>query len=149
MTGSRFLGVSVALAICLGLLGRFLFELVWPDVEPDGFYCAIVAAFFVSTSGWMVALRGLTSDPLRYPAWFGIGTLVKMALIGLSILVVWATGLCDLEEFLVPFVLLLVILGLVQMVLVARVALGKLEEPERSVSDQSDSSPEGNATLRS
>lgn len=88
---------------------------------------ALVAAgvgWFASSAGWFVVLRGLTLKPRAFVAFFGLGLAVKGAVLATGIAAAVLGGLARLEPLAITAVGVFVFASFVQMIPVARRALG-------------------------
>lgn len=127
MNHRSFFLVTAVVGLALWAAGRFVLPLIIVDIDRFAVDLAVAAAVVVSTGGWLIAGRGLDKEPVKFPAYFVAGLLVKLALLGVAVLLVSATGAAGFTEFLVLFASAWVVLGMAQMVNVALQAIGKLE----------------------
>lgn len=124
----RFIVLSLVMIVVATGLGIGLYRLAWPAKDLSGLWIAAIAAFVVGTAGWMTAGRGLAKDPKKFPVYFGAGLGVKLFLVGVAIVIVKLTWKADLTDFLVPFAVLFTVLGIGQMIVVARQAIALAEK---------------------
>jgi hypothetical protein len=122
----RFLSVSAVTGVAVYVIARVLYRELWPDVALAGMTAAVVAAVMIGCVGWLIAGRGLKRDPKQFPAYFVVGLLTKLLLMGVAILVVWLLRISSLQDFLVPFAAAFAVIGIVQMIVVARMAIARL-----------------------
>ncbi|MEQ8766764.1 MAG: hypothetical protein RL885_22815 [Planctomycetota bacterium] len=125
-----FVLVSLLLLAASWLAGLFVYELVWPESSTVGLHWAAVLAFLTSSAGWGVAGMGLSKGPSRYPAYMAAGVLVKLIGLGLSVGLVAALDICSLQEFLLPFAGVFLIVFFGQMAVVVRAASERAERTE-------------------
>ena len=121
MSVRRFIGLSAVMAAGVALLAFLAVELIQPDVELVTRLAAAIAASLVSTGGWLIPVVGLGRELRRFPVYFAAGTLAKM-LLGIVVVIALIARFDDLPAFLATFIGSFLVLGIAQLVLVARAA---------------------------
>ena len=134
MNVPRFVGISLVAALVLAGLGEGINRAFELGAGGMAMAVAASAAFIVGTAGWTVAGRGLAQDPRKFPAYFMAGLVTKFVLLGAAIVIVRLGTTLPLAEFLVPFALMFAGLGIVQMIVVARQALARIDRAPRHTS---------------
>ncbi len=125
-----FVLVSLLLLAGSWLAGMALYWSVWPEESTTGLNWATALAFMTSTAGWGIAGLGLNTSPERYPAFMAAGVLVKLMMLGLSIGLIAAFGICELQEFLLPYLGVFLVVFFGQMIVVVRAASARAERME-------------------
>ncbi len=116
-------GITFAVSICYRLLGKH------PGLEVLVF--AGVSGFVVSSAGWFVVMRGFTKAPERMLGYFGAGMLIKLILIGLTVLLVNVFEIASLSEFFVPFAAVFFLTGFAQLFIAVKGATKLLNEANK------------------
>lgn len=127
MSLARFLTISIVATAVLGGLAWGGYALLRPQAPLSELVVAIAGAFVVGTGGWLVALQGVEQEPRRMPMWLLLGMVTKGVLAAFVITSVAVTGVVSLNAMLPPFAIVFVLLGLVQVTVIARYLIAKME----------------------
>jgi len=128
MSCRRFITFSVLASGIIGAGVWFVWGFAFPDTPREGLAWGMPLAFGASTAGWSVLVRGLRDDPVKIAGWFLVAMMVKVVFAVVGVTVATLLGGVPLEGVLLPFAVLFVLFGLVQLAVVVGTARRQLKQ---------------------
>ena len=128
----RFVWRSLALGVGWCVLVLWLSRIFWPDVPASAVGSGFVAAWFISTVGWVVVGRGMARTAQQFAGFFVAGVLIKLVLLAAVVLVVNGFRLAPTRIFVAGLAGGFMLVYFSQLVLIVREALDRLQKDPKS-----------------